>query len=344
MNAVTPVQRFDGRDLGRAPHIAVLGSCKLGNFVASLPLVRLLRRRYPEAQIDFWGSEATADFERALCGDGQPFDWRISWDRPHTGKVAEQIQIVAIANAVTQRHEKAGPLDLAINCDGFNPLTQTLTSWLQPTWVAGGSLRADGRAPLAWGDLPHQRFLADPDWDSPAFLDRYAEQFTSNYIAELLCRMAFLEPNAEDLGELDLPWEEPPFEVPPLLIHATTTRSAKIWPFLAWKEVLKWCANRSIKVGLVGAPPAQQRLDYHAGDGEEQLLTEYPDTLIDLRGRTNLIQLAGACRKARAVVSVDAGPMHVAAGVGTPTLAVVGNDAEAVGASPIRLWLPRSSA
>ena len=67
--------------------------------------MRLLRRRYPEAQIDFWGSEATADFERALCGDGQPFDWRISWDRPHTGKVAEQIQIVAIANAVTQRHE-----------------------------------------------------------------------------------------------------------------------------------------------------------------------------------------------------------------------------------------------
>ena len=83
LNAVTSVQRFDGRDLGRAPHIAVLGSCKLGNFVASLPLLRLLRRRYPEAQIDFWGSEATADFERALCGEGQPLDWRISWDQPH---------------------------------------------------------------------------------------------------------------------------------------------------------------------------------------------------------------------------------------------------------------------
>ena len=98
-----------------------------------------------------------------------------------------------------------------------------------------------------------------------------------------------------------------------------------------------------IKVGLVGAPPARQRLDYHAGDGEEQLLSHHTGTLIDLRGRTNLIQLAGACRKARAVVSVDAGPMHVAAGVGTPTLAIVGNDAEAVGASPIRLWLPRCS-
>ena len=56
-NPVTRVQRFDGRDLGRIPHIAVLGSCKLGNFVATLPLLRLLRRRYPEAQIDFWGAK-----------------------------------------------------------------------------------------------------------------------------------------------------------------------------------------------------------------------------------------------------------------------------------------------
>ena len=341
--SLTSVQRFDGSDLGQSPHIALLGSCKLGNFVASLPLLRLLRRRYPKAQIDFWGSEATADFERALCGEGQPLNWRISWDKPRIEGFEGLTRIEAIAKAASQRQSEAGPLDLAINCDGFNPLTQTLTSWLQPSWVAGCSLRADGQAPLAWGDLPQQRFLSDPDWDSPAFLARYAGQFNSNYIAELLCRMAFLEPSADDLGKLALPWEEPPFEVPPLLIHTTTTRAAKIWPFHAWNGVLHWCASRSITVGLIGAPPARQRLDYHAGEGEEQLLANHPKTLIDLRGRTNLIELAGACRRAQAVVSVDAGPMHVAAGVGTPTLAVVGNDAEAVGASPIRLWLPRSS-
>ena len=192
LNPLTSVQRFDGRDLDKTPHIAVLGSCKLGNFVATLPLLRLLRRRYPGAQIDFWGSEATADFERALCGDGQPLNWRISWDQPDTEGVNGLSRLEAIANAATHRHREAGPLDLAINCDGFNPLTQTLTSWLQPTWVAGGSLRADGRGPLAWGDLPQQRFLADPDWDSPGFLARYAEQFNSNYIAELLCQWPFL--------------------------------------------------------------------------------------------------------------------------------------------------------
>ena len=298
-NALTSVKRFDGRDLGQAPHIAVLGSCKVGNFVATLPLLRLLRRRYPQARIDFWGSEATADFEQALCGDGQPLDWRISWDQPDAEEASEQDRLGSIASAARQRKKVAGTLDLAINCDGFNPLTQTLTSWLQPTWVAGGSLRADGRTALAWGDLPQQRFLADHDWDSTAFLSRYSEQFTSNYIAELLCRMAFLEPKTEDLSDLQLPWEEPPFEVPALLIHITTTRAAKIWPLQAWNAVLRWCASRSIKVGLVGAPPARQKLEYHAGDGEEKLLSDHPSTLIDLRGRTNLIQLAGACRKAK---------------------------------------------
>ena len=66
--------------------------------------------------------------------------------------------------------------------------------------------------------------------------------------------------------------------MPALLIHATTTRAAKIWPFQAWDTVLHWCARHSISAGLVGAPPDRQRLDYHAGDGEEELLDNHPGT------------------------------------------------------------------
>ena len=342
MIPVKRVQRYDGRDLGTHPHIAVLGSCKVGNFVVTLPLLRLLRRKYPNAQIDFWGTEATRDFEIALCGEGQLLNWRISWDQPGES-VNQQGRLQAIAAAATKRQRDSGELDLVINCDGFNPLTQTLCSWLDPQWVAGSSLRADGRTPLACGDAAaEQRFLKDQDWDSENFLKRYSNTFTSNYIAELLCRMAYLEPTQKDLEYINLPWIDPPFITPPILIHTTTTRSAKIWPIDQWKHVLDWCFSQGHQVGLVGAPPKKQQDEYHAGDGEEQLLAEFPNTVIDLRGKTNLIQLAGACKKARAVVSVDAGPMHVAAAVGTPTLAVVGNDEEAVGASPIRLWQPRS--
>ena len=335
--AAPRVQRYDGRPLGPSPHIAVLGSCKLGNFVVTLPLLRALRRRHPAARIDFWGSEATADFEQALCsGEAPLLNWRISWDQA-APDAWQQLAAAAV--------ERGAP-DLVINCDGFNPLTQVLASWLRPTWVAGGALTANGRRELPWGEHPYQRFLADRDWDAPEFVERYGGLFQSNYIAELLCRLAFVEPTPEELAQIELPWVEPPFAVPPLLIHCTTTRAAKIWPFERWAEVLRWCAQRVLPVGLVGAPPARQAQEYHAGGGEEQLLADFGAAqggpLIDLRGRTSLIELAGACRAARAVVSVDAGPLHIAAAVGTPVLAVVGNDAAGVGASPIRLWLPRA--
>ena len=344
------VQRYGGQDLGTSPHIAVLGSCKVGNFVVTLPLLRALRRRYPLAQVDFWGSEATRDFEEALCcGDAPLLNWRISWDQPKDD--AFQQLAAAAQSRRSEASSGAGPLDLVINCDGFNPLTQVLASWLRPRWVAGGSLAANGRQTLGWGPHPYQGFLADDDWDSTDFVERYRGLFHSNYIAELLCRMAFLEPSPQELEQIDLPWVPPAFPVPPVLIHCTTTREAKIWPFDRWAAVLRWCADQGIGVGLVGAPPARQAEEYHAGDGESELLAAFgtagdqPEPgrpLVDLRGRTSLIQLAGACRAARAVVSVDAGPLHIAAATGTAVLAVVGNDADGLGASPIRLWLPRA--
>lgn len=321
------LQRYDGTDLGARPHIALLGSCKIGNFIVTVPLLQALRRRYPEAVIDFWGSELTRDFEEAMPA----ISWRCSWDQP----APDQWQ--QLADSAQRRSQEQGPLDLVVNCDGFNPLTQVLASWLRPRWVAGACLSANGRRPLAWGEHPYQRFLDDPDWDSPAFLQRYRDFFHSNYIAELLCRLAYQEP---DVQHIHLPSQEPPFPVPDLLIHCTTTRSAKMWPFSAWLEVARWCDEHGVSVGLVGSAPARQREEYHSGDEEEQFLAS--TAVQDLRGQTTLIQLAGACLKAKAVVSVDAGPLHIAAAVGVPTLAVVGNDAEAVGPSPIRLWMPRS--
>ena len=78
------MQRYDGRDLGASPHIAILGSCKLGNFIVTIPMLRILRNKYPGAVIDFWGSEITIDFELALCGKNQPLDWRKSWDKKYS--------------------------------------------------------------------------------------------------------------------------------------------------------------------------------------------------------------------------------------------------------------------
>ena len=194
---------------------------------------------------------------------------------------------------------------MALNLDGFNPLTCSLVPWLEPVYVAGGSLSSNRRRDLPWGMHPRQSFMADPDWDSPGFQLRYADVFSSNYIAELFCQLAWVQ-DYVDPTAIELPFAEPPFEVPDVLIHCTTARAAKVWPFGYWRQVLDVANDCGWSVGIVGSPPAAQKEAYNSGDGEESLLQS--TNLIDLRGKTSLMQLSGACRQAKAVISVDAGP------------------------------------
>lgn len=322
------MQRYAGEDLGAAPHIAVLGSCKVGNFVVSTPVLVGLRNRFPDAIIGFLGSEVTADFERVHSA----IDWRVSWDDPNPDAG------VRLFNEIVKHRSQYGPFSLAINLDGFNPLTCSLASLIEPAFVAGGTLDASRRRPLSWGGLPQQKFLGDSDWDSPEFFQRYRHHFRSGYIAELFAQLAFVADYC-DSSVISIPSESPGFTVPDVLVHVTTARAAKVWPVAYWRTVINFLSSSGLSVGLVGSPPLIQKSSYNSNDGEEWLLGQ--TSLIDLRGRTSLIQLAGACAETRAVLSVDAGPLHISAAMGTPTLAIVGNDKYDRGASPIRLWLPR---
>jgi ADP-heptose:LPS heptosyltransferase len=318
-------RRYAGEDLGPDPKIAVLGSTKLGNFVVTTPLLRGLKERWPDARIDFYGSPVNRAFEVACPW----IDWRVDIFPMAEGRLTEVAGLVAARTA-------EGGYDLAINCDGFNPYTTTLAPLTGARYLSGNALAPDLSQRLATGDHPWQRILDEPDWTTPDFLERYREHLTSNYIAELFCRMAFIE---TDFFDVRLASEEPGFDVPDVLIHANATRSAKLWPTDRWVQVLDGCAARGLSVGLVGVPPKPGEEDA-VGYRIEADLVPHPG-LEDLRGRTSPIQLAGAMQRARACISVDSGPLHVAAGVGCPTVAIFGNDGEAAGASPLLLWMPR---
>jgi len=60
-----------------------------------------------------------------------------------------------LASAAAERSAAAGPIDLLMNCDGFDALTQMLASWLRPAWVAGEALSANGHRELSWGEHPY---------------------------------------------------------------------------------------------------------------------------------------------------------------------------------------------
>ena len=180
--------------------------------------------------------------------------------------------------------------------------------------------------------------MSDRNWNSPNFVQKYQGVISSNNISEIFCRIAYVE---TDFFKLELPSKAPSFEVPQILVHLTATRSAKMWPGEYWQQVMDWCESQGLTVGLIGSAAQTQQDLYNAKGIEEQLLRT--SSLIDLRGKTTLLELAGAFEQALACISVDAGPLHIAAAVGCPTLGIVGNDLDGDGASPIRLWAPRQS-
>ncbi|MDT8369871.1 MAG: glycosyltransferase family 9 protein [Longimicrobiales bacterium] len=324
MNAPTP-KRYAGEALGAAPRIAVLGSAKLGNFIVTTPLLRGLKERWPAARVDFWGSPVTRAFEAACPW----IDWRAEIVPMRDGRLDE-------VEALLTERAAEGAYALAINCDGFNPYTTRLVTMTGARYLAGNALAPNLIDRLETGNHPWQRILDEPDWTTPDFLARYAGHLSSNYIAELFCRMAFIE---TDFFDIRVEAEPPDFAVPDVLVHANATRSAKLWPGDRWREFLDGCAERGLSVGQVGVLPERDNAAT-PGLAIEAVIAAHP-AVTDLRGRTSPTKLAGAFQRARACVSVDSGPLHVAAAVGCPTVALVGNDRDGVGASPLALWLPR---
>lgn len=320
------MEPFRDQPLRECPHIAVFSSSKVGNFVVTIPLLRGLKRKYAGCVLDFYGSETTAELE-AGC-EHIDFAFALYSKREDF--------LEGLTAAVRERIELAGPYDLAINCDEFSELNLVAVSAVRPQLIAGAGLTRDFRERMDPGDDVVQRMLKDKDWNAKAFLERYRDFLTSNYIGEIFCRMAYVD---TDFYTLELSSEPPDFEVPDVLVHATATRGAKLWPLEHWLELAQWCEARTLSVGLVGSPAGVQQALYHSGSLEDELLAR--SCVIDLRGRTSLIQLAGAFEQARACVSVDAGPMHIAAAAGCPTIALFGNDVDGDGASPVDLWAPR---
>ncbi len=320
------MERFTDQPLGPRPHIAVFGSDKVGNFVLTTPLLRGLKEKYPAATLDFFGGATTHDLE-AAC----PYiDARFSL-------YGEREDYLGALNGfVAERRAQAGEYDLAINCDEFSELNLVVVAAVAPRYLVGASLKPDFRRKLPPGDGIRDRILRDDDWNSPAILARYGELLESNYLAEIFCRLAYVE---TDFFRIEVAFAPPPFAVPDVLLHMTATRSAKQWLPEYWRAVADWCATRGLSAGVIGSKPQIERERYHAGGWEERLIAE--SGLRDLRGETALTELAGAFKHARAAVVVDAGPMHIAAAVGCPTICIFGNDADGDGASPINLWAPR---
>jgi len=93
-------------------------------------------------------------------------------------------------------------------------------------------------------------------------------------------------------------------------------RSYRAWPVAHWRQLMAdLTATRREKIVLIGN---QGEREYFA------LLEPLPTGVISIAGRTTITELIAVLQHARALITTDTGPSHLAAAVGTPVLAIFG--------------------
>lgn len=314
------MERFQNQPLRERPHLAVLFADKLGGFVVATALLRGLHEKYPGAVLDYFGGERTAELEQASTRIAERYSL---YGNPGAFR--------ALPDFIARREQAVGPYDLAINLD-FNPVNALAVTMLDPTYVVGRCIQPDGRKELPLGEADREQLQSPKTfWAGENFLARFGGVVESNYIGEIFCRLAYVE---TDYHRTEVPTEPPRVPIPELLIATGATRSAKFWPTAHWTRLIERCSADGFSVGLLGAAPKLQQSAYGSASTEDTLLRE--TALIDLRGRFTLPQVAGALAMARACVAIDNGLMHLAVGVGTPTIAMFGG-------SSWDLWAPHAA-
>ena len=101
-------------------------------------------------------------------------------------------------------------------------------------------------------------------------------------------------------------------------VHPASRWSFKCWPMDRVAALCDELAQRGWPLVLTAAPDEKERAMI------EQVRAAAQAPLVDLSGRLSLKELAALTARARLFVGVDSAPMHIAAAMGTPTVAIFG--------------------
>jgi lipopolysaccharide heptosyltransferase II len=283
----------------------------LGDVVLSLPAVRALRRAYPDAVIDMLVLKSTAgilkgdpDIDGILAYD--PHVWRQPGNYLHPGNWAEAFGVL--------RALRSARYDLGVSISGDMGSILTRIS---------GARRRVGYAREAY-----PFFLTDP---VPGGRYRVRQHETEYVLALARAAGAATLPSdarpslsvdpeaaAQVTGMLREARHTSGRRGPIITLHGGARNGqAKRWPTGHFARLAERLVGElDALVVLTGAP--SEALLASAIEAE----CRYP--LLNLLGRTSLLELVALLAVSDLVISGDSGPMHIAAAVQTPVIALHG--------------------
>lgn len=290
--------RLDG-----ARRILLIKPSALGDVVHALPVVATLKRRYPEIPLDWLIEE-----EAAPLVEGHPavaefvVSGRRRWQRQlrHPGAVPATLQeIRAFARKIRGRYDAV--LDL-----------QGLLKSALYVLAARGSIRvglADGREGATWVLTHRVPVPPHPVHAVERYLALAAAVDAAPVVRDFTIPVAPADVVVAEGVLAGLPR-------PIVVLHPAARWPTKLWEGARWRDLASALCRDGAGVVVTGAA-GDRAMAATIGEG----LNPAPRSLA---GRVSLKQLAAVLRSADLMITVDSGPMHIAAAVGTPVLALFG--------------------
>jgi len=283
-------------DLPTSPrHILIIKPSSLGDVVHTLPVLNLLRRRWPEAHMSWLVGSA---FASLIQGHPQ-LNEVIAFDRRHFARAwchpAAAIGLSRFVVDLARRH-----FDLVIDLQGL--FRSGFLTALTGAAVRVGFANARELAPVFY---THHVPIESMEQHA---IDRYLAVTDALGCGRQPVEFKFVL-DAADRAHVDaIVGGIGPFAV--LLPGAT-------WP------TKRWPAGRFAAL----VDPLRRRFGLStvvAGASDVAEIAEHIPAAVNAVGRTNLRQLAALIERADLVIANDSGPMHIAAAMGRPLVAIFG--------------------
>ena len=104
-----------------------------------------------------------------------------------------------------------------------------------------------------------------------------------------------------------------------IALHPWTSDPVKQWPLEQFRTLAqKLVSDPALKIVVIGAKEETGR--------SQALFSGLENKLVDITGKTDLVQLAAVLKRCQLLISGDSGPVHLACSVGTPVLALFRSD------------------
>lgn len=274
--------------------VCLIKPSALGDVVQALPVLGMLRSRWPEAHLAW---VVNRDFAGLLSGHTE-LDQVIEFDRRARGRhrFASLLRLF--------RQLRGGKFDLAIDLQGLLRSGLMALATAAPRRVG----LADAREGARWAytdcvPLAHEALPA---------VERYrrvAEALGCNGAlpaAKLGIGQCDHDSARRRLGHLPRPW---------LVIHPGASWETKRWPPRHFLDLAQRSHHElGASIVLTGGPSDTAAC--------ATLAAGLAGEAINLAGQTSLLELAAICQAADVFLSGDTGPMHLAAAVGTRVVSV----------------------